>query len=615
MRNIKRFSAVALSAIVLTGCSTTTKTTTTTDDSAVTTTAEHSAVTTSVDLDDEDTVETWDDSAAVKVTLNGNSASFSGTGISETNSVIKITQGGTYVFSGSYDGKIEVNCTSKETIRIILNGAEIHSSNNSAIEVTKAKKVIITVASGTENSVTDPENYTLNADSEPTACIFSKADLVINGSGKLSVNANYNDGITSKDDLYILNTNITVTAKDDGIIGKDDLYILSTKINVNAGGDGLKSSNEKDANKGNLIIDSGTIDLTAGDDGMQAVTEAVINGGTITIQAGDGYSAAVHSDNNRMNGGFFGKGQQAASSTAATTSEKSSKGIDVSGNIVINNGSVTINSQDDAMHSDTNAYVYDGTLTLQAGDDGIHADTILEIDGGTINIQNSYEGLESCNITINDGNINDVSSDDGINGSNPSSKESMKDDGSILTINGGTIVVNASGDGIDMNGSGTMNGGMVTVYGPTASDNGALDYNGTFNVNGGTLLAGGASGMAQTPSDSSSAYTIDIGASSGTITIKDSSGNTIGEYTSPKSYQVLSFTSDKLSSGATYTVYQNDTQLGTATISDKITYVNTSSNGGGMNGGGMNGGGMGGGNRGGSQPGGQSGNTQPGQGI
>ena len=308
MKSILKYSSMAMAAVLLAGCSasaaTTTKSTTSTDDSAVTTTADHSAVTTSVSLDEEDTVETWDDSSAVKVTLNGSSASFTGTGISETGSVITISQGGTYVFSGSYAGRIVVNTTSKETVRIILNGAEITSSYNSAIEVTKAEKVIITAAKGTENAVTDPDTYTLNSDSEPTACIFSKADLVINGSGSLTVNANYNDGVKSKDDLYVLNTNITVTSKDDGIIGKDDLYLLNSAVTVNAGGDALKASNEKDANKGNLIIDSGTFQLTAGDDGIQAVTEAVINGGDINIQAGDGYSAATHNDNNQMMGGF-----------------------------------------------------------------------------------------------------------------------------------------------------------------------------------------------------------------------------------------------------------------------------------------------------------------------
>lgn len=113
-----KYSSMAMAAVLLAGCSasaaTTTKSTTSTDDSAVTTAANHSAVTTSVSLDEEDTVETWDDSAAVKVTLNDNSASFTGTGISETGSVINISQSGTYVFSGSYAGRIVVNTTSRK---------------------------------------------------------------------------------------------------------------------------------------------------------------------------------------------------------------------------------------------------------------------------------------------------------------------------------------------------------------------------------------------------------------------------------------------------------------------------------------------------------------------
>jgi hypothetical protein len=606
MRKIQKISASIMTAFLLYGCSSAAANTSSSssDDSAAVTAADHSAIVTSVDLDDEDTEESWDTSSCVNVTLNGSTASFSGTGISESASVITINQAGTYVFTGTYNGRIAVNCTAKGTVRIVLNGAEINSSYNSAIEVTKASKVILTCAKGTANKVSDPDSYTLNSDSEPTACIFSKSDLVINGSGSLNVTANYNDGITSKDDLYIINTAIEVTSKDDGIIGKDDLYILNSDIKVTAQGDGLKASNEKDANKGNVIIASGTLELTAGDDGIQAVTEAVINDGTISIKAGDGASASVHTDSNQPMGGF-GKGNTAAAS--ASTEEVSSKGIDACGSIVINGGTISINSQDDALHSDTNAYVYHGTLTLQAGDDGIHADTLLEISGGTVDIETCYEGLEALTININDGTINIKATDDGINGSNPSSSESMNDDGSMLNIHGGTVTVSADGDGLDMNGSGTMDGGTVTVYGPTNSGNGALDYNGTFIINGGTLAAGGASGMAQVPSTSSSAYTIDIGTSSGAIQIKDSDGNVIGEYTSSKSYQVLSFTSSSLKAGSTYTIYENGTSIGTATISDAITYVNTSSNGNGMQGG------MGGGNRGGQGT--QGGNGQQGQGI
>ena len=56
-----------------------------------------------------------------------------------------------------------------------------------------------------------------------------------------------------------------------------------------------------------------------------------------------------------------------------------------------------------------------GTFVLASGDDGMHADETLEVNGGDIRIANSYEGLESAVITINDGDIHVVSSDDSVN--------------------------------------------------------------------------------------------------------------------------------------------------------------------------------------------------------
>ena len=123
-----------------------------------------------------------------------------------------------------------------------------------------------------------------------------------------------------------------------------------------------------------------------------------------------------------------------------------------------------------------------------------------------------------------------------------------------------------------------MSGGSVTVYGPEDSGNGALDYDSTFVISGGTLLAGGASGMAQTPSDTSTVYTISIGVSDTTsaVTVKDASGNVITTYTSDKTYQNLVVSSDQFEKGQTYTVCQGDTVLGSVTIADAVSYVNTS---------------------------------------
>ena len=77
------------------------------------------------------------------------------------------------------------------------------------------------------------------------------------------------------------------------------------------------------------------------------------------------------------------------------------------------------------------------------------------------------------------------------------------DTSASITINGGTIFVDAGGDGFDTNGTAEMNGGTLVISGPTDSMNGAIDYQISFNMNGGTLVAAGAAGMAQHISASS----------------------------------------------------------------------------------------------------------------
>ena len=72
-----------------------------------------------------------------------------------------------------------------------------------------------------------------------------------------------------------------------------------------------------------------------------------------------------------------------------------------------------------------------------------------------------------------------------------------------IKITGGTLEVDAEGDGLDSNGSIFLSGGTVYVNGPVSDGDGALDYNGGADITGGTIIAVGSSGMAQGFSDSS----------------------------------------------------------------------------------------------------------------
>jgi hypothetical protein len=132
------------------------------------------------------------------------------------------------------------------------------------------------------------------------------------------------------------------------------------------------------------------------------------------------------------------------------------------------------------------------------------------MNGGTVTIAKSYEGLESQAITINGGTIHLNSSDDGIGGSGGTTVNTQFGAATSGTcyINGGYVYVNSTGDGLDINGSITMTGGEVIVNGPTNNANGPIDYDGTFKVSGGTLLAVGSSGMPHAPGSSSSQCSI-----------------------------------------------------------------------------------------------------------
>jgi hypothetical protein len=502
-------------------------------------------------------------SNAVAITLNGALITASANSAVVSGSKVTITSAGTYTLTGSLtDGQVIVNSTAKGTVRLVLNNVDIHSAASAPVYIMAADKVIIELADGSKNTLTDGNVYVFadKANEEPNAALFSKADLTIFGSGSLTVNANFRDGISSKDGLIIASGTITVNAADDGIRGKDYLVIKDGKITVNAKGDGLKSDNEEDATRGYISIEKGTITLTSGGDAINAQTDTVITGGEFTLKAGGG------------------------SAKASTT--VSTKGIKGSVQVVIEGGTFNIDAADDTLHSNGSITINGGKFTLASADDGMHADQSLTINNGDINITKSYEGVESTVLTINNGSLRLVSSDDGINGANasesgsagmpggfgrPGAQASTTYTGKVhLYMNGGYVVVNALGDGVDVNGAIDMTGGTLLVSGPTAQNNGAVDYDAYFKMTGGLLVAAGSSGMAMAPSTTSTQYGILVNFSAtqaaGTLVhIQDSTGKDILTFAPAKPYQSLAFSSPALVKGGTYTVFTGGKSTGTVT--------------------------------------------------
>lgn len=508
-------------------------------------------------------------------------AAITGDGAVAEGTAVKISKAGVYSVKGSCsDGSITVDAGKDDKVTIMLEGLQLSCSNGSAVDCEEAKKLVLFLADGSENTLSDAAYVSEDADA-PDSAVFSRSDMVISGSGTLNVNGLFNDGIKSKDGLTVEGGNIDVTSVDDGIVGRDYIRITGGAVTVNAAGDGLKSTNDKDSAKGYITISEGcALDIVSGKDGIQSETSLSVDGGKIKIFAGgEAANAEV-------------KASESPFDRDRIENTESVKGLKAGADIRITGGEFDIISLDDCIHSNANVYIDNGTFTLSSCDDGIHADESLKISDGAFRITKSYEGLEGKNIDVSGGTIDIKAADDGINAAGGDNGQffgySEDSDEYYISISGGEITVDSEGDGIDSNGTVAMSGGTVTVYGPTSSGNGALDYEKSFAVSGGTLMAFGSRGMAQAPSTlSQPCLSIYATVQSGSkVEVRGENGSVIMSAALPKSAESLIFTSDKLKQGVEYGIYADGKLLQTVTADEGIS-------GGGANGEGF-GGGMGG---------------------
>lgn len=552
MRIRQKILTVVLAGALLAGCSTSSDSDATGSATTVAVTAGSSAADVLAADKDVHAVTDVDTSGAVAITLSGTSATSSGKGVTVKGSTVTITAGGVYRVSGTLtDGQIVVTAPDA-TVTLVLDGAHITSSATAAIGATEAGELIVDLAAGSSNDLADASSYA--DDAVVNAALFSAGDLTVTGSGSLSVTGNGNDAIASKDGLVIQSGTVTVTAVDDGIRGKDYLVVNGGTIKVTAGGDGLKADNAEDADSGFVAAAGGTVTVTAGGDGVDAATDLVVTGGTITVAAGGG-------------------------ATTAPSDDKSAKGLKSGVSTVLEGGTVTVDASDDAVHSDGAVRLNGATVTVASGDDGVHAESNLRIDSGTLKITSSVEGIESANIAVNGGSVDLTSSDDGLNAaSNSTSGQQQGGRGGggedvgpyTATITGGTLVINAEGDGFDSNGTASITGGTVVVSGPTRSGNGALDVNGAFTISGGVLVAAGTSGMVVTPDTGSAqgwlSASLDSAVPAGTtLQIADSGGKVLASFVTSKAMQNIVYSSSAVEKGKQYTIYSGGKATGTST--------------------------------------------------
>lgn len=541
---------------------------------------------------DRDQDPSYDKSSATAVKLADDSITIDGNGASSKGSVLTIDTEGTYILSGALsDGQIVIDTPDDKKVQLVLDGVTLASSDSAPLLIKESDKVFITLADGSSNTLTGPSSYSDAAEEDNIdGVIFSKGDMCINGSGSLAIDASTGHGIVSKDDLIITGGKIKVTAAGDGIQGKDCVKIKNGSITIDSDNDGIRSSNSEDEYRGFISVDGGTLTIDAGYDGLQAETLLRVADGTFDITTGGGsrYASTQSDWGDSWGGNMGGPGghgdmmggpggqmdnmgepgadMQNDSSDDSSEDTISAKGLKTGLTILICGGDLDIDSSDDAVHSNGDIDIEAGSIIIASGDDGVHADSNLTVKDGTITISKSYEGLEGNTITIDSGDITLTASDDGLNAAGGSDSSSMdrpganefaSDDSAFIEINGGKLDITASGDGIDSNGSLDITGGSTTATCPTSGDTAVLDYASEGNITGGTFIGTGAVQMAMTFSSSDQgvvAVSVGNQTSGSTITLKDSSGNTILTHKPDKDFAVAILSSPDIVSGETYTI-------------------------------------------------------------
>ena len=521
------------------------------------------------------------------ILLTDEGATWTGDGAVLEGNTLKLKGSGSYRLSGSWpSGQIVVDAGKKGYVTLVLDGLSVTSETGSALMVSSAKRVTLLLAEGSENRLTS------SGTDEGTAAstLYTKADITIEGQGSLALASAGKHGLQASDSLTLSGGALTVGAAQTGVRANDFIAIAGGSLTITSGGDGVQSrGSESKPDTGWLTISGGMLAITSGEDGLQASDDLAILGGEVTVDAMDD---ALHSDGSiRVTGGTLTlqsgddgvhAEEELVIEAGRLTVLNSYEGLEAF-SIELNGGEVEINAMDDGVNAgggqdgaglipggggmreglEPGPWTRDGGQT-ESGEDGEMSE-----QAGPVPPEDG-EGPERDGLMPPEDGQGPMKGREQPDGESTRAGEEMQaaaqngSDAALpsLVIRGGTITVNAEGDGLDSNGDLRIEGGAIIVNGPTDSMNGALDSGtesgGTLTITGGTILALGASGMDETFNGSSSqvslrcsGYAYEVGS---VIRVTDSEGAVLTEYTAKKPGSSVVFSSPALAQGETVTL-------------------------------------------------------------
>lgn len=488
----------------------------------------------------------FDESQATQVTLAAQTATVTGQGASFSDQTLSISQAGTYVLTGSGKNlKLVVEAADTDQVHLVFQNLTLEGEGT-LLQVNKAHEVVISLAEGSQNALTESH---ASDDEKVKATIHSQVPLTLNGTGSLTLTALTKNALEVEDDLKVLGGTYTVKAANHGFKAEGALDIEAATLTIEAGKDGLHAEHDETTERANISLNPTQLSIAATEDGVDAGNELTIKGGTITVsQSEEGLEARVI----RQLGGDVtikssddGVNASAGSSSKTSDTSTTSKTTDASG---------TSNSADTSSSA--------GQTTA---DSATASTSASQATADPVATSQADQANKDKNATPPSPPA----------GQAPPGGQEESDPSLQIILEGGTLTVDAEGDGIDSNGTVTISGGSLVVNGSVHDGNGPLDAAGDITITGGTVWALGTSDMLQgfAQGSTQASITANIAGTAGqTLIILDANGKEVARQTASKDFQAVIMSSVDLVDGQTYTIQvEGMTQTATAALVTPVT--------------------------------------------